>query len=198
MPEMTVPEKLQRIQELATRARAGDEGVLPELRRVLNQCPGLYRHFGNLATQVRESWITAMSGNNLHLRECLRRHLEEKRKEVEGDSTNPLEALLVERLLAIWVQCLHADAMEAQATTGSIKVAEFRMKRADRLHARFMSAWKALTTARALLPAKATVPTAVDQGSLNGHSRPMPEPDETPRFNVHNRINDVLETCEAK
>jgi hypothetical protein len=142
------------LESLVSRARQGDESVVPHLVEMLDERPEVARYFGDLSRHVREAWLKRVAQGDVYLRECLRRSLEEMRQELAGPAPTLLERLLVDRLLVTWLQVQHADGQEALAIGGPVKLAEFRMKRADRLNRRFANAVGALATLRKLLPAE--------------------------------------------
>jgi hypothetical protein len=95
---------------LLTRAHKGDDSVLPGLRKLLRQMPESVAILGgDLARQAENGFIEALGGNNLAFKEALLRKLELMRAELAGPSPSPLERLLVERIVACWLQVQDAD-----------------------------------------------------------------------------------------
>jgi hypothetical protein len=141
-----------RIRGLLDRARQGDEAVLPQLREILDTEPGLWRHFGDLAFHARSCWIDLIADADLALKESIARRVEELGRELSGARPSAMEELLVERVLASWLQLEHAEIAAAQAKTPSVAVAGFVQKRLDRGHHRFLTSLGALATLRRLLP----------------------------------------------
>ena len=90
---------------LAERARTGDETAVPLIREFL-QRPGAVGAFGgDLAEQVFVSMTKSIAGKNLAFREDVRCKLERFRAELSGDNPTPVERVLVERVVACWLQC---------------------------------------------------------------------------------------------
>jgi hypothetical protein len=141
-----------RIRGLLERARRGNEAVLPQLREMLDTEPGLWRHFGDLAFHARRCWIDLIADADLALKESISRRVEELGRELSGVRPSAMEKLLVERILASWLQLEHAEIAAAQAKTPSVAVAGFVQKRLDRAHHRFLTSLGALATLRRLLP----------------------------------------------
>jgi hypothetical protein len=104
----------EQIQAILDRAQQGDRTVLPELEQVLDQYPAIWQKTGDLAAQVLAAWVKLLAGSDLVLEESLRRTLLELRIELEGDAPSPLEKVLVQRVLACWLQAAQADAATAQ------------------------------------------------------------------------------------
>jgi hypothetical protein len=150
-PENKAPVKSrEEIGALVKRARKGDRTALPGLREVLCR-PGFVDLLGgNLAQQAERSFIEAAAGNNLLFKETLTRKLEELRAELAGPNPTPVEKLLVERVVACWLQVQDADMRYAQAKDLSLRWLEYYQHRMDRAHARFLAAVKALAAVRRL------------------------------------------------
>jgi hypothetical protein len=151
-------ERRKQVRELIKCAEKGDESILPAIRELLDLDPSLVEGVGNLALQVQASWIKAYTGGNLVLVEAAERKMREMRDELAGPSPSPLERLLVERILACWVQMNYLDAIYAQRMASGEAVAweahEGHQRRQDRAHGRFLSAVKTLALVRRLgLPA---------------------------------------------
>jgi hypothetical protein len=67
-----------------------------------------------------------VGGADLLCKESLQRQLDEMRHELSGANPTPLERLLVERILACWVQVHFADALAAQAQVRQAAHSELR------------------------------------------------------------------------
>lgn len=188
-------------------ARRGNKEILPRLRKVLDNQPELWQHFGNLTLQTQENWLQLIAGKDLYLSESLRRHLDSLRNDLAGPTSNPLERLLIDRILACQVQVLYFDAHEGQNPGGqNLKLDRYRLERQDQAHRQFLSAVKTLATVRQLA-AKAiqvelihrhavAAPTASLIGGAYGE-QPMPhnrlggsfDSEPTKPLNGRNRIN---------
>jgi hypothetical protein len=98
------------------------------------------------------------------------------REELAGPSPTPLERLLVERVVACWLQVQDADVRYAQAKSLSLEWSKHHQQRMDRAHKRYLSAIKALTLVRKLALPVLQVNIARKQVNVAGVvSDPMPE-----------------------
>lgn len=147
------------LNSLVERARSGDSGALPELRRKLKSHPEIWMKLGNLAAHAQHSWIELCSGNDHAMAESLRLRLAAMRAELAGASPSPLERLLAERVVACWLQLHQADAAAAQCQTVSVKQGEFLLKRQHSASRRYLQAIAALATVQKLLPKAIDQPT---------------------------------------
>ena len=109
------PKILDEIKSVVGRAKKGDATVLPRLRELLAEYPTLWQRYGDLAAQAESAWVNLAAGTDLHLRESLLRQAEALREELAGPAPSPVERLLVERVVACWMQMAYFDALEAQA-----------------------------------------------------------------------------------
>ena len=125
-------EVLERLQRLVERAEGGDESVMPELRAALNANPWVWERYGDLAQQSMAAWLQLIAGSNLLLQESTRRKAEQLRAELAGPAPSPLERLLVERVVACWLQTNYADAAYAQLKGTNPAQHTTALRRADR------------------------------------------------------------------
>lgn len=138
--------------DLVGRARTGDRTALPLLRHYLDAHPEVWRRCGDLAAQARELWLGLVAGSDLFVAESVRRKLDELKAELSGPSPTPLESLVIERVLACWLQAHYADASYAQAR-GPGSTAAVRtelMKRQESAQRRYLASVKQLAVVRKL------------------------------------------------
>jgi len=95
--------------------KRGDLSAVPALRRVFDADPTLWQKVGDLAAQAQETWLVVIAGTDLSLKEAARCKLDEMREELASVSPTPIEKLLIERILACWLQVHQADAAYANA-----------------------------------------------------------------------------------
>ena len=134
-------------------ARRGNKKVLPRLRRWFDGIPNWWPHFGNLTLQVQGELAPAC---------CRKRPLAGRdyaaapRRDAEGVAgaqPEPLDRLLVDRILACHVEVLYFEAMETtDPTAENMRVARYRMDRGAQAHDSFVAV-KMLATVRNLVPA---------------------------------------------
>ena len=155
-------EALERLQTLVKRAEQGDESALPTLRAALDANPWIWERYGDLAQQSQAAWLQLIAGPNLLLRESVERKAEQLRAELAGPGPSPLERLLVERVIACWLQVQYADAAYAQQTSPSPGQHTAALKRQAGSHQRYLHSIKTLATVRKLLrPALSPVDLAL-------------------------------------
>src|SRR5262245_46245900 len=87
------------------RAQAGDQTVLPDLQRLLDERPDLWRHFGDVARHAEDTLLSVACGGNLLGIEAIRRQLDALRQELTDEEvTPPLERLLIQRIVLAWLE----------------------------------------------------------------------------------------------
>jgi hypothetical protein len=162
------------LQQLVERARKGDASTLPALRKMLQASPGFVEVCGgDLARQAEHSLLNAATGENLSYREAVLRKMELLRAELAGPDPAPLERLLVERIVACWLQLHYLDIRLAQNETKlTMDQVEFLEGRRDRAHRRYLSAIKTLATVRKLALPVLQVNIAKKQVNMAGPCLP--------------------------
>ena len=161
--DVAIPTGVEELRKFLARAQGGDASTLPALRRML-QVPSAVELFGGeLARQAERSLVEAAAGKDLAFKEALLRKLELLRAELGGPNPAPVERLLVERIVACWLQVQDADVRYAQAKGLSIEWYEYYQRRMDRAHKRYLSALKALALVR-----KLALPVLVAQVNVGG------------------------------
>src|SRR3954469_4840155 len=131
-PQKTEPEAPPAVDELRAlvdRARQGDHDALPRLRELLDERPGVFGQFGDLARHAQAAWVKLAAGGDLAFAEALRRRADAMTAELAGAAPTELERLLVERVAATWLQANYADAAAAQTSPEApLKQVEFTYK----------------------------------------------------------------------
>lgn len=143
-----IPPSVDELCKLVKRAQKGDASTLPVLRKMLRDPSATGLLGGDLARQAERSLIETAAGDNLVFREALTRKLEVMRADLAGPNPTPVEVLLVERIVACWLQVQDADVRCAQAKNASLAWSEFLQRRMGHAHRRYLSAIKALATVR--------------------------------------------------
>ena len=138
--------------DLVGRARAGDPSALPLVRRYLDAHPEVWRVGGDVARHAREVWVDLVAGPDPVAAEAVRRKLDELTAALGGPGSTPLEALLVDRVVACWLQAHYADATYAQARgPGSTPAVRTElMKRQESAQRRYLASVKQLAVVRKL------------------------------------------------
>jgi hypothetical protein len=145
---------LEELRTAADQAQQGDQRAQARLREILNERPGIVGLYGNLGKLAEQTWIDAIAGSDLRLHEPLVRYVEALRDDLAGPSPNPIERLLVNRIVACWLQLQYFDITEGQdiGDGKSPSLTTFLNHRQSQAHRHFLSAIGALTTVRRLLP----------------------------------------------
>jgi hypothetical protein len=150
--ELKVADTPAEMLEIVERAQTGDESAIPALRELLDRVPSIRECLGADLDRTVEYSITRSLGGleNLAFREAIKRKLAALREELEGPTPSPTERLLVDRIVACWLQVQEADLRYVHSGNCSLAQADFHLRRQDRAHRRFLSAMKTLATVRKL------------------------------------------------
>ena len=150
MSEIDRRQVIKELKALMVRAHEGDEGALPKLREILDEAPSLARELLAPAKIAERSAVGLYaSEDDLLAQEAIPRVLEQMRSELEGEGPTPLERLLVERVVATWLQVQCYETLYAQnATKMSLALGEHHQRRIDRAHNRHLLAVRALAQVR--------------------------------------------------
>lgn len=160
------PTALERLRALVDKAEHQQTDVLPEIQEILDDHPEIWRHFGDLAGHAERAWIRLLAGDSPHVHESLLRAANAMRGELGGATPGPLERLLVERVIASWLQVRYfeiAAAAVEPASEPASRQATTIEKRLDGAQKRHLAAIKALADLRRLLPNTAATPA--EQGA---------------------------------
>ncbi len=131
---------------------SGDVHVLRRIRQLLDEHPEVWQHAGDLDRIVVRSWADLLGGNNPVSVESIKRQAEQMRTELEGDNPSALEKLLVANVIAHWLEVSHAQLSQSDPGRAPADQNAHQLKRLESAQKRYLTALKALTTARALLP----------------------------------------------
>ena len=158
-------------------ARRGVKEALPYLRKILDEHPELVKQYGDLAKRTEQAWL-ALFGENLLTQEATARQLEAKRQELAEGKTSPLERLVIERVVACWLQLLYLEAREAVGQgIESPEMAAFRLKRKAQANKQLLAAVKSLSELRKVTPPPVVIQIsaeAPEAKSVNGSSGRCP------------------------
>lgn len=148
--ELAVPTTADGVRDLLKRAAKGDAATVPALRKLLEDPANIDRLGGNLAGYAEASFVKALGGGDLSVREAIYAKLRALRMELLGENPTPVERLLVSRVVACWLQVQDADIRTAQAKDPTFRQAEFNQRRMDAANRRYLAALKALALVRKL------------------------------------------------
>ena len=151
MAEGLVP-SLDDLAQLIEAAQKGDQLALAALRDAVDA--ERWQSLGGLAERAERELIAVACGKNLIRREALDQKLVTLRAELGGPQPSPLERLLVERIVACWLQVLIGeDSYARQLRRGDLSWAtdSYHQRRLDQAQRRYLTAIKALAQVRRLL-----------------------------------------------
>jgi hypothetical protein len=149
----TEPPFAAELRALVLTAQAGDPAALPRIRLILDGHPEVWRHVGDLATLAERAWIAVLAADHPVAVESMKRTVAEMKADLAGEHPTRLERLLVDQVIACWLEISYLETVAADPGRSSLDQADFRLKRLDSAQKRYLSAMKALTALRALVPA---------------------------------------------
>ena len=163
--DMTVAERDERFSNLLGEMNAGKPAAASEMLALCRAFPDYWKRVGGLEYSAEASWLRLMAPGDVprevFTRESITDELDRRRRAMRNDGDSPLERLLIDRLLAAWLQALYTDIRYAQflsQNAGTIKECEYLQKRAERAHRQFLRAVQALATVRRLIaPAQVNI-----------------------------------------
>jgi hypothetical protein len=138
------------LKALVDLADKGDAVARVRLREVLDASPEIWRKVGDLAGHARLALIRMIANGDQLLLESVQRHAEEMEAELLGANPTRLERMLVERVVAAWLQLQFTDTVSTSYDE-TLGQAKFWSQERDRAHRRYLSSVKALVTTRLLL-----------------------------------------------
>jgi len=152
------------LRDLLLRAEQGDESVLPDLRKGLDEHPDLVTHLGNLVQAAQNAILQWATGSCLATRELYTRAAADLRERLTATAHSELEKLLVDRIVICWLEVYTADIRFADHTkldAEGTPVVQAVQKILDRAHRRYLTAIRCLATVQRLVrPSPAPVEIA--------------------------------------
>jgi hypothetical protein len=163
------PTDWEKVDKVITLARQGDKKTLPVAREMLNRLPSIWEQLGNTALQAERIWIQVIAGKDPLVQEGIQRKLSSMRTELLGAESTPIERLLVDRVIACWLQLHYADAIYGQHIGElTINQAEYHQRRLDRAQRRYLQAIITLAQVRRLLGPTVQINVGEKQINLAG------------------------------
>jgi hypothetical protein len=146
---------IEALAKVMDKAAQGDASTIPIIRNALAKNPKIVDLLGgNVAKAAQDSFVYALAGKDLVFRESLLAKLESLRGELNGPNPSAVERLLVERVVACWLQVQDADLRYSKAKEVSFNQANYDLRRMNGAHKRYLSALKTLAAVRKMaLPA---------------------------------------------
>jgi hypothetical protein len=117
----------------------------------MDRNPWIWERYGDLAAHAQGAWLQLIAGPNLMLHESVERKAEQMRAELAGPDPSLPERLLVERVVACWLQTQYADAAYAQLKGGTPGQHAAALRRQNSAQQRYLHAIRTLAAVRKLL-----------------------------------------------
>ena len=146
------PSGMTDLHTLVQRAQAGDATALPQIREILDSRPDIWHHMGDVSSLVERAWIALLAADNPLSVESMKRTVAEMKAELAGEQPTRLERMMVEQVIANWMEVKYLEGSAAAAGRGSLEQANFRLKRLESAQRRYLEAIKMLTSLRAMMP----------------------------------------------
>ena len=137
---------------LVQSAQAGNPAALPHIRKILDDHPEVWRHVGDLATLAERAWIAVLAADHPVAVESMKRTVAAMKAELAGEHPTRIERLLVDQVVACWMEVSYLESVSADPGRSSLDQADFRLKRLESAQRRYLTALKTLTTLRTLVP----------------------------------------------
>ncbi len=179
--------------DLVKSARQGDRSVIPALRRMMREDPGLAKNNGDLAAKTHIHWIDLIAGTDLYYRECLLMRMAElKRKLILETNGTVVEEMIVEQTISTWLQLYYHENREAVRPAEGIQLSEFRLRKIESAFKRYMKSLGALSALKTVLPSSPVPGSLALQANKTGIRQCAPcTPPDSPSSN--NRILTSIE-----
>jgi hypothetical protein len=142
------------LRALLERGNAGDNSVLPALKKAFDDNPELVAVMGDLVRHAEDALLTLAGGRALTVKEAIRRQVGELRARLSATAASELEKVLIDRVCLSWMAAYYGDldlANHLIEGSGAGPAAQAAQKRLDRAHNRLLAAVKALATVQTLI-----------------------------------------------
>ena len=146
------PPEAAELRALVQQAQKGDTSGLPRIRQILDDHSEVWHHVGNLGLLVERAWLSLLTGDNPVAVESMQRTVNEMKAELTGEHATRLEKMLVDQVVANWLEVKHAESVSADPGRTSLEQSAFKLKRLESAQRRYSEAIKGLATTRQLLP----------------------------------------------
>src|SRR5262245_32900469 len=146
----TEPPVAAELRVLVKSAQGGDRSALPRIREILDQHPEVWRHVGDLAALTERAWIAILAADHPVAVESMKRTAAELKAELAGDNPTRLERLLVDQVVACWMEVSYLEAVAADPGRSSLDQADFGLKRLESAQRRYLTSLRTLASVRTL------------------------------------------------
>ena len=137
------------------------------MREVLKHVD-IWREVGDMARHAQDVWLKLIAGHDHFVKESIRKSLTELRNELDEPGSSRLEKLLIERIVATWLQVQFAEINVASSEKQPIPQRRFYQQQLDSANRQFLTSTKQLMALRHLLP-------KLDQRKCPEAFLPLPE-----------------------
>jgi len=138
-------------EQVRSEADHGNPEALDVFRDLFAAHPETCRSLGNVALTARRIRLRRMIGTDAEVsRLAVLETLKGMERELAGENPNPLEALLIERIVTCWLDLYSHELRYAKAMDSAPGEHERWACMLDRAHRRFLAAVKALADVRRL------------------------------------------------
>jgi hypothetical protein len=115
-------ERIRELQDLSRRVENGEEDLRPQLRQaVRDSSPEVIARCSNIARTYRRTVATTASGKSPLIEEAIVDGADRLASELAGENPTPLEVLLSERIVSLWVLVELQEALLASWYGGHTK-----------------------------------------------------------------------------
>jgi len=139
-------------------ANAGDQQAITWLRNFLDENPQVWQYIGDLSVVAENAWISLITNGDALFKESIRRQLNGLKSELMEESATVLEKLLVDSILATWLEIHYLRSLDADSKQRTVTQASLLTKRLESAQRRHHSAMKDLLMFRKLMPNRGALP----------------------------------------
>ena len=154
---VTEPTARETLTRLVEAANCGDKGSVESLRLWLDEHPETWREAGDLAAHVEKTWVRLAAAGNVLVEESIHREVDRIRGELQSSTPTTLERLLVDQIVACWLNLKQAEICAASSRQSSLSQGRYHDQRVERAQRRYFAAIKMLAQVRGL-PLSALMP----------------------------------------
>jgi hypothetical protein len=155
-PDIEVPSgppllsRSEALEVLVLRANNGSTSALDSLRQLMDRCPEVWQHVGDLTKHAELAWTDLMGGGNYLIMESVKRQVAYLKSELAGTNPTSLEKLLVEQAALTWLASRYAEMAAAKPGKSSLAEGKMMLKRAESTQRRHLASLKMLAELRVL------------------------------------------------
>jgi hypothetical protein len=116
--------------------------------RVLEEETSQWNRMSDLAEQAQEIQLNALAGYDSKLKIEILNELQALKEELGHEKSNPLEQIVIERILITWLQLQHTDILLAKTPADDYRLINHLEKRVCQCHNRMLRATSQLHAMR--------------------------------------------------